>query len=200
MASTSGGSRPSPEADIRASVRDASRFHAVFERHVEGVHRYVARRLGASLAEDVVGETFVVAFRRRGSYDPTRASERAWLLGIATNLVRRHYRSEMRRLAAYRRVDPTNSVEPADLVVDQLADAAVLDLALAQISAELREVILLVGGCELTYAEASAALDIPLGTVRSRMSRARSELRAALARIASQDEDRSRCVYPRGAE
>lgn len=179
--------------DIPASVWEPSRFRPVFERHVTAVHRYLVRRVGGSLAEDLVGETFAIAFRQREDYDPRRATGRSWLLGIATNLARRHQRSEARRLAAYQRVGVPDVDEPSDGVVNQLGDSARVDAVLARIDPDLRDVILLIGGAGLTYEEASTALKIPLGTVRSRMSRARQAFRTALADV---DTEYDRRVPP----
>src|SRR5688572_18406388 len=82
-------------------------FGAVFDACFGEIHRYVAQRLGTDQAEDVVAETFLVAFRKRDSYDPSRASVRAWLYGIATNLVGRHRRLEVRTLRSLWHFDPS---------------------------------------------------------------------------------------------
>src|SRR5262245_5262828 len=74
---------------------------AWFDLHVDAVYRYVARRVGAHTARDVVADTFRVALEHFGEYDPSRGSERSWLFGIATNLVRRHWRTEERRLRTH---------------------------------------------------------------------------------------------------
>jgi RNA polymerase sigma-70 factor (ECF subfamily) len=79
-------------------------FGAIFERHFVPIHRYLNRRVGLDLAEDLASETFVVAFHRRAGYDWGREGARPWLFGIATNLMRRYRRTERRRLAAYTRI------------------------------------------------------------------------------------------------
>lgn len=169
---------------IAASVHDAEQFGTIFDRHANAISRYVSRRLGATLAEDVVSDTFVVAFRQRHRYDATRASARPWLLGIATNLIRRHRRDEARALKAVNRVgtDPvaesfTDGVE-VKVAID--ATSRALAAAVAGLDRRQRDVLLLITWGELTYDEVATALDVPVGTVRSRLSRARQALRTAL--------------------
>src|SRR5436309_3112323 len=84
-------------AVIAASVAVPERFAAIFDRHAAHIHRYLARRLGGDAVDDLVAETFLIAFRGRGRYDPGWRSARPWLYGIATNLVSRHRRDEARR-------------------------------------------------------------------------------------------------------
>jgi RNA polymerase sigma-70 factor (ECF subfamily) len=169
---------------IAASLTDAARFGALFDRHFGEIHRFVARRVGAALADEIAAETFVVAFRLRGRYDPRAADARPWLFGIATNLTRRHWRSERRRLRAYARtgVDPVcDDVMDVDGRVDAAAAAPRLAAALGSLSTREREVLLLFAWAELSYDEIAAALAIPSGTVRSRLSRARSHVRELLS-------------------
>lgn len=131
-------------------------------------------------ADDLLSETFLTAFRKRAAYQPTRIDVRPWLYGIAGNLVRRHQRAE---LARYRMLARSAEAESANGAADDL-DAALgrvdaqlvsarLAAALADLHARDREVLLLVAWADLTYAEVSAALNIPVGTVRSRLNRAR---------------------------
>ena len=137
---------------IVASVSDAARFAAVFDRHFGELWRYLARRVGAQLADDLAGEAFVVAFRSRERYDPAAADARPWLYGIATNLLRRHWRSERRRLRAYARtgVDPVaDEFEEADRRVDALAAGPALARVLGSLAARDREVLLLSAWAEL---------------------------------------------------
>jgi RNA polymerase sigma-70 factor (ECF subfamily) len=176
-----------PESD--ADVIDASRhepltFVAVFDRHFDTIHRYLARRVGPDVADDLASETFTTAFRLRDRYDLTRSDARPWLFGIATNLVRHHRRSEGRRLRAYSRLD---GGQPSDPEADQVAervDAAraaprIAD-ALSRIPAADRDALLLLAWADLRYDEIAVALEIPVGTVRSRIHRARKRLRELL--------------------
>jgi RNA polymerase sigma-70 factor (ECF subfamily) len=157
-------------------------FDAVFDRHFDDIHRFVARRLGRDVADDVAASVFVEAFAAFASFDAGRGPIRPWLFGIASNLVRRHRRTEERRLRAFARhgVDPVADAD--DLArVDAAGDGPRLAQALATLSARDREVLLLHAWADMTYDEIAQALDIPVGTVRSRLSRARESMRARLA-------------------
>ena len=88
---------------IAASLASPAAFAGVFERHHAAVHRYLARRLGVDLADELAAETFAVAFAKRGRYDVAFADARPWLFGIATKLAHRHWRREERELRAYAR-------------------------------------------------------------------------------------------------
>jgi RNA polymerase sigma-70 factor (ECF subfamily) len=90
-------------AAIRRSGVEPQAFVAIFDRHFDAIRRYLHRRLGHDLADELASETFVQEYRRRGSYDPRADSPLPWLYGIAANLVRRHRRTEVRRLRAYAR-------------------------------------------------------------------------------------------------
>jgi RNA polymerase sigma-70 factor (ECF subfamily) len=161
-------------------------FAALFDRHAAAVHRYLARRVGRVIADDLLAQTFLVAFERRTRYDRSRPDARPWLYGIATNLLRRHHRDEVRQYQAWARtgVDPVLVECPADRIADRVdADArsAPLAAALAALRPADREVLLLFAWGELSYAEIADALGIPVGTVRSRLSRARAAVRTALS-------------------
>jgi DNA-directed RNA polymerase specialized sigma24 family protein len=82
---------------IAASVREPERFAVLFDRHFAAVHRYLQRRLGRDVAEELAAETFVTAFAGRLRYDGSRESARPWLFGIAANLVRHQRRTERRQ-------------------------------------------------------------------------------------------------------
>jgi RNA polymerase sigma factor (sigma-70 family) len=184
-------SRAKPEAcgDTDAAVMRLSRdepeqFTVLFHRHAPYIQRYVVRRLGQDAADDIVAETFLLAFRQRDSYDPARADARPWLYGIATNLIGRHRLAETRKYRALARTgaDPV-TVSFTDLVDDRVSAAAAgrrLAAGLAGLSAKLRDPLLLLAWGDLSYEEIAAALGIPVGTVRSRVSRARSKLRRTL--------------------
>jgi RNA polymerase sigma-70 factor (ECF subfamily) len=171
------------DADVMtASLDDPSRFGAIFDRHATVLHRYLIRRVGATEADGMVGELFLTAFERRASFDPTAVSARPWLYGIATNLVARRQRAEARRLRATARLAgrTQRSSMPADADIESL-DAAdrwqQVANALAAIPASERDALLLHAWEGLSYEEVADALDIPVGTVRSRLSRARRRLR-----------------------
>ena len=150
------------------------------------VHRYLGRRVG-ELADDLLSETFLVAFRRRADYRPEHLEVRPWLVGIATNLVHGAARAERRRYRALARA----AAEPGDHHDDGREDrldaealrgplAAALAAALAGLEERDRDVLLLVAWADLSYEEVATVLDVPGGTVRSRLHRARRQTRAAL--------------------
>ncbi|GAA3744109.1 RNA polymerase sigma factor [Plantactinospora mayteni] len=171
-------------AVIERSVQDPESFAAIFDRHAPYIHRYLARRLGAGVADDMVGETFLAAFRRRERFDTAHVDARPWLYGIATNVVSQHRREEEHEYRLRQAYVPATS-EPS--YADRVATAVtaqslrqVLFGALARLSTGDRDVLLLVAWEELTYDEVAAALAIPVGTVRSRLNRARKLLRTEL--------------------
>lgn len=169
---------------IAASAGDPDAFGLLFDRHAVRLHRYLARRSDWSTAQDLVGETFVVAFENRSRFDGRREDALPWLFGIATNLLRRHQRSEVRRQRASARVGPEEiAPDHVTRVDDQLAaqrSFALIEHALAQMSAADRDTVLLFAWAELSYEQIAEATAVPVGTVRSRLNRARRRLRAAL--------------------
>jgi RNA polymerase sigma factor (sigma-70 family) len=183
----------SDAAVIERSWQKSEIFAVLFDRYADDVHRYAARRLGSPLADDVLAETFAAAFQYRRRYDLSRAQARPWLYGIATNVVRRHRRAEARRLRAVSRAPLAAGVEPiAELVAGRVSAGAarqVLAGALARLPASQRDVLLLHAWAELDYGQIADALGIPLGTVRSRLHRARAQLRKALAAYVTFDSE-----------
>ncbi|GAB2848912.1 RNA polymerase sigma factor [Actinocorallia aurea] len=173
------------DAELIRLSRDApERFAELFDRYARDVHGYVARRLGPQYADDVVGETFLVAFRRRDRYDTARDNARPWLYGIATNLIARHHRAEKRFLRALERtgVDPVAEAFDDGVVsrVDARGQQRALAGALARLSRGERDVLLLIAWGGLSYDEVAGTLGIAIGTVRSRLHRGRAKVRAAL--------------------
>jgi RNA polymerase sigma-70 factor (ECF subfamily) len=160
-------------------------FEAVFEADFASLHRYLARRVGAAAADELAAETFAVAFRNWDRLDPERPG-RPWLYGIAANLMRHHWRKERRMLRAYARsgVDPVLADEDA---AAERADAdsrhRELAAALAGLRRDEREILLLHAWAELTDSEIADAVGLPLGTVKSRLSRARERLRNQLGGV-----------------
>lgn len=171
---------------IERSWDEPDVFAELFNRYADDIHRYAARRLGTEVADDLMAETFVIAFQQRRRYDLSRPHARPWLYGIITNLVGQHRRSEARRLKALSRVAATSPAEGEPLAdrvaarVSAESSRAELAGALAELPARHRDVLLLIAWGDLDYAEAAEALDVPLGTVRSRLHRARTKLRRAL--------------------
>jgi RNA polymerase sigma factor (sigma-70 family) len=169
---------------IVASRVEPLAFAAVFDRHYDAVHRYLARRVGSDLADDLAAETFTTAFDVRRRYDTAHPDARPWLFGIATNLLRHHRRGEARRLRAYARLDRPADPDGGFGGVEARLDArrarpAIVD-ALAHLSVGERDVLLLFAWADLRYEEIAVALRIPVGTVRSRLHRARHRVRELL--------------------
>ncbi|GAA2291081.1 RNA polymerase sigma factor [Nonomuraea roseoviolacea subsp. roseoviolacea] len=169
---------------VSASWTQPEAFAELFDRYSAMLYRYVSKRLGPEPAEDLVGETFLVAFARRRSYDLAYADARPWLFGILTKLISRHRRTEAARYRALLRAPVEDRVDsPADRVAAGVsAQAARPELAgaLAALPAKDRDVLLLIAWGDLTYEETAQALGIPVGTVRSRLNRGRRKVRAAL--------------------
>ena len=181
---------PRSDADlIGCSQTEPEEFTELFRRHAPHIQRYVTRRLGsgvldASGADDIVAETFLLAFRQRDRYDPAQADARPWLYGICTNLIGRHRRAEIRQYRAFARTGADSVSESFTDRIDDRVSAAhaspLIARALAGMSGKLRDPLLLAAWGGLSYEEIAVALDVPVGTVRSRLSRARSKLRKTL--------------------
>jgi RNA polymerase sigma-70 factor (ECF subfamily) len=176
---------------IERSTTCPEEFAQIFDRHAASIHGYLRRRIGSPAADDLLGETFLVAFERRARYNLAIADARPWLFGIATNLLRRLARSEVR---AYRALARTGIDRIAVSMEDEVAarvDAEgagrVLAAALAKLSRGDRDAILLYAWAGLSYEQIAGALDIPAGTVRSRLHRARRKLRAVLDHHSKED-------------
>jgi RNA polymerase sigma-70 factor (ECF subfamily) len=180
---------------IAASCVDPAAFGAIFDRHATRLRRYLVRRLGPDDGDTMLGELFLIAFERRARFDTERASAAPWLYGIATNLVARHRRREHRRLHAVARlasrrtepVDVAEAVSGAMDVADRWERAAAAVMALPEIE---RDVVVLSVWEGLSYDEIADALDIPIGTVRSRLNRARRRIRELEGRPGEEHDDR----------
>src|SRR5262245_52863301 len=165
----------------RAQTGDRDAFGTLFERHGPTIYNYCFRRVGNwATAEDLLSIVFLEAWRRLDKSLPG-GKELPWLLGIANNVVRNGRRSERRYAAALRRV-PRPSSEPsfADESDDRVDDEELMGRAialLARLPRREQDVFALWAWYELSYEDAAIALGIPVGTVRSRLSRARSRLR-----------------------
>ena len=175
---------PSDADVIAASLAEPAAFGAIFDRHASTILRYFGRRVEPAAAEGLLGEVFRIAFEQRASFDPSRASARPWLYGIAANLVGRHRRSERRRLHAMARLAARQPIDQNDVVGEHAAgslDAAEAWSRLAgtvdALPAVEREALLLFAWENLSYDDIADALGVPVGTVRSRLNRARRRLR-----------------------
>jgi RNA polymerase sigma factor (sigma-70 family) len=169
---------------MERALRQPEAFAALFDRHYRKIYAYAARRVGAATAEDVAAETFLIAFDRRHDYDRTRPAAGPWLYGIAGNLISRHARAETRQIRALARTggDGVAGIDADALAgrLDAEKQRGPLFEALAALPASERDVLLLVAWAGLSCQDAATALEIPAGTARSRLHRARAQMRAAL--------------------
>jgi RNA polymerase sigma factor (sigma-70 family) len=177
--------RDMSDANLIHQSRDEPDYFALlYERYAAQVYRYAYRRTGPQAAEDVVADTFLAAFGRRRRYDVSRPDARPWLFGIATKEIARRHRAEQAHLRAVSRMpaEPTPAGTADQVAADVSAQAArgALAAAVSGLSTGDRDVLLLVAWGDLTYDEVALALGIPIGTVRSRLNRARRKVREAL--------------------
>jgi RNA polymerase sigma factor (sigma-70 family) len=183
-----------PEAE-RESVGVSVTFDQAFASEFRPLYGYLQRRVGTTAAEDLAEETFATAFANWDRRDPERPV-RPWLYGIAANLLRHHWRRERRMLRAYARtgVDPVVDLE--GVAVDH-AEAASQHRKLAATLAELRpvdrEILFLHAWAEFTDSEIAQALGLPIGTVKSRLHRARMKLGNCLEPIGQLRTDTGAC-------
>jgi RNA polymerase sigma-70 factor (ECF subfamily) len=175
-----------PDAECLArSLTEPNAFEPIFDRHFASVHGYLHRRAGRDLADELAAETFALAFERRASCR-AEGTVLPWLYGIATNLLRRRRRTEVRRLRAYGRSASDRSVvydddDDAAARADTSAAGALLARALAAMRPRERDALLLYALAGLNYEEIALALDVPVGTVRTWLHRARGVAQRELA-------------------
>ncbi|MFJ4285664.1 RNA polymerase sigma factor [Paenarthrobacter nicotinovorans] len=172
----------STDSDIISRSRDSpSLFGVLFDRYASAIFRYAARRAGDFAADDVTSETFLVAWEQLDKYDLSRDDARPWLFGIANNLLRQHHRSEANVLkAAARAAGREAMADDSDRIaaeVDAQVAAGRIAQALKSMASIDRETLLLYAWADLTYEGIAQAMSVPVGTVRSRLNRARQILR-----------------------
>lgn len=158
-------------------------FARAYEAYARAIHRYLARRVGVDLADDLTADTFAFAFAGWSSYDSTRGEVLPWLYGIAVHQLSRYRRREVSGYRALARhgVDPTAVTDfEADVLDRDTANRRTRSLAsaLAALKPFDRDVLLLVAWENLTYEQVASALDVPVARVRSRLHEARKVLRA----------------------
>jgi len=178
------------DAEVLArSRRQPHLFAEIFDRHHRAIHAYVSRRAGRAgrqAADDVLSEVFTAAFAQRASFVSETGSALPWLYGIARNLTHRLFRStasdrRVSRTWASRQVDVSDDENDAVIDgVDASREWQVVRDMLVTLAADDREALLLYAWEGLSYSEIADVLGIPVGTVRSRIHRARSTLRGAL--------------------
>jgi RNA polymerase sigma factor (sigma-70 family) len=171
--------------DGQLLVDGTSGLRILYERHFDALFRYAAGRVGRQAAEDVVAETFVIAFRRRAAFDPSHTSALPWLIGIATNLLRSQRRAERKHLAT----DPylIDLSGPPDLGLEDTisrADAAAVRGAVMRAVRRLppseRDAFLVHALAGLEGAELGVALGVSASAAAVRLHRARTKLRTTL--------------------
>ena len=176
-------SLPSDAELIGRSLNEPEAFGLIYDRHAATVLRFLGRRVGAEVAEGLVGEVFRIAFERRKTFDASRVTALPWLYGIGSNLLLKHRRAEARRLRANARMAAAGEAP------DKRAGAAALDArllfprvadAIDALPDGEREALLLFVWEDLSYQSVAEALELPIGTVRSRLNRARAQLRELL--------------------
>jgi len=181
---------------IERSLREPHEFAAIFDRHWNSLHAYCTSRAAAA-GEDIAAEVFRVAFDRRGHYDRRLESARPWLYGIAIKLLLQHFRSGERGDRASRRAQLLAELETVDQPLDRLEAQVLgprLTAALESLAPLDREALLLLAWAELDYQEIARALDVPVGTVRSRIHRARARVRAHIVMTSQGDNEDARTV------
>ena len=168
----------SSDAEVIArSLVEPSVFAILYERHQVAVRRYVVRRVGLQAGEDDASEVFIRAFRGRERCRAEQVGALPWLLGVANHVIADHRRSEQRRLRALGHL----AVTAPRLIGHEDRDlSAELVGKLRRLRSEDRDTLLLVVWGELSYEEAATALEVPIGTVKSRIARARRVLAAVV--------------------
>jgi RNA polymerase sigma-70 factor (ECF subfamily) len=177
---------------ISRSLDERAAFAELYDRHERVVYRYAARRLGPAQADDITSETFLVAFTRRADFTGS-TDARPWLLGIATTLMQQYARQEAKAwkgmlLSDLARVD-VDQFSAADARLDATDTVRRIGRALARLPAGDRDVLLLNAFGDLDYEAIGLALSIPVGTVRSRLNRARRKLRLAIDPAMGRDKE-----------
>jgi RNA polymerase sigma-70 factor (ECF subfamily) len=171
-------------------VTDAE-FQAAFDQHKGAVYRFAWRMCGSSAAaEDITQDAFVGLLRHPDRFDPARGTLRTFLFVMARNLALKHLRKE-------HRLEPLDDeavvAEPLDLDRGNIGD--MVGRAVGALLPLQREVVILVEYEGLTLAEAARAVDADVGTVKSRLHRARENLRRMLAPLESRQPSTMRTVW-----
>lgn len=166
---------------IRRSLVRPEAFAELFDRHARAVNAFAAYRIGSDDAEDVLSETFLVAFRRRTDFDLSKESAAPWLLGIASRLIRRHRAVEARHWRSFaaavgQNVASLGGLDDAMRRVDAEREVRALRERIAALAPKDRETLLLYAWQGMSYEDIAEALGVPVGTVRSRLNRVRKRL------------------------
>jgi RNA polymerase sigma factor (sigma-70 family) len=167
---------------IQRSLQHPAAFAELFDRHARAVNAFATYRIGRHAAEDVLSETFLVAFRRRADFDTAVESAAPWLLGITSRLISRHRAVEAKQWRSFaasisqQEHSSLGGLEDALSRVDAEREVATLKARIAALAPKDRETLLLYAWQGMSYDEVAAALGVPVGTVRSRLNRVRRRL------------------------
>ena len=171
-----------------AVAGSSAAFGLIFERHARAIYNFCFRRTGSwSVAEDLMSDVFLVAWRRRRdvAFTAEDGTVLPWLYSVALNLLRNRRRSERRATAAFARLDPTAAqADFSDEVVGRLGDERRMRDVLSvfeRLAVHEQEVLALCVWAGLSYDDCAVALGVPVGTVRSRLARARAHLMELVA-------------------
>ena len=180
---------------IARSVAEPEAFAVIFERHFDEIHRYLRRRFPEQ-AEELASDVFAIAFDARRRYRPCGDSARPWLYGIASNRLSKRRRQETRSLRAHARAAGLDGLEELDVGeaaqrVDAGRQSAALAAALATLATADRDALRMYALSDLSDEEIALAIDIPIGTVRSRLARARRSCAPLLPDLDPPDEGRA---------
>ncbi|MBC7594962.1 MAG: sigma-70 family RNA polymerase sigma factor [Kineosporiaceae bacterium] len=188
---------------IAASIDDGELFATIFDRHIQAVYRFAASRSDRRGAEDVASEAFTIAFANRHKFRPS-ASARPWLIGIAINVMRKrrdHGHLAKRTLEKFCIGEIAYSQDPLTLIEQTETEAstrAQVAEALLSLADRDREALLLFTWDDLSYEDIAECLSVPLGTVRSRIHRARAHVREAVIEIQRKADHKRFSVDPSG--
>lgn len=167
---------------IERSFTEPACFEVIFDRHYDHVYAFLARSIGTEGA-DLAQEVFRIAFQQRRRFRLDSPSAKPWLFGIARNLLRHWYRSQARRRVGWRHLGRDEGLDFTPDAIDRLSAAAMRDAlrkAIQAMPSHERDVLLLFALADLTYAEIAKVVEAPVGTVRSRLHRARQRLQRLL--------------------
>lgn len=170
---------------IKRSLTKPDAFESVFNRHYPAVLRFCVGRVGYSEAPDVAADTFLRAFDRRHRFDVDQATSLPWLFGIAANVSRERIRKLSRGVRAVSRLGPPPMVSPFEAEAVERIDAGTrsqdLASALSKLTPDEYAVLALAALADFSYQDIADSLDVPIGTVRSRLARAKRRMRELLA-------------------
>lgn len=170
---------------VARSLEGPEAFGVIFDRHAETLLRYLVRRVGRTTAEALLGDVFHAAFESRSRFDGRHPSALPWRYGIASNLLLKHHRTEGRRLRASARMAFEPRSASSQQRVLETAEARVTLERVAEAIEALppgeRDALLLFAWEDLSYEQIAEAQNVPVGTVRSRLNRARTRLRERVA-------------------